>query len=492
MRIHLHSATLGFLLLGILIYLPANISAGPQNYLKNCFDNQVMPLHGRYLCLTYNESANVLGHDFEPWKQTNYLYNGKVWCDANDFLKSDTLNGKSKAYYSKTQFDKSTLLFQDYGDDSLYPATLNMYTDYILQTARYTPILLINYFYRIFPAPEAQSDTSVAVYKLIIHKTVVRLFIRKQNSLLEKAVMMYNDDMLGDVENTYSYRGYSEIKRLYYPGVVAIDKIGNKVHDEIRISSGTIVSIAPALLNKPSGYSLKDDAETTPEISTEKYNENIYFVNLKHTESKSAIVVLKDFIAVIEDTLSSANGELIINEARKIAPDKPIKYFAFGHHHPWYLGGVRPFIHIGATILTVKDDVPYVEYLASAEHTLQPDSLQLQPKSLKTEEIGMNETITDGDYQMEIYFIGDKSMHTNDYLVFYFPKEKLLLEGDLIWIPQTGEMKKANKRQAGLYNAIKDLGIDVDTIIQHWPIGERYGVKSVIPFGELEESVNIK
>ncbi len=104
----------------------------------------------------------------------------------------------------------------------------------------------------------------------------------------------------------------------------------------------------------------------------------------------------------------------------------------------------------------------------------------------------MNKTITDGDYKMEIYFIGDKSAHTNDYLLFYFPAEKLLLEGDLAWISETGEIKKANKRQAGLYNAIKELGLEVETVIQEWPVGNRYGVKSVIPFSELEQSVNVK
>jgi hypothetical protein len=91
-----------------------------------------------------------------------------------------------------------------------------------------------------------------------------------------------------------------------------------------------------------------------------------------------------------------------------------------------------------------------------------------------------------------IYLIGDKSVHTNDYLLFYFPAERLLLEGDLAWIPQDGELKKAGKRQAGLYNSIKELGIPVDTICQQWPVGNRYEVKSVFPFSELEESVIAK
>jgi hypothetical protein len=55
---------------------------------------------------------------------------------------------------------------------------------------------------------------------------------------------------------------------------------------------------------------------------------------------------------------------------------------------------------------------------------------------------------------MVVYFIGQKSQHTKDYLIYYFPKEKLLFEDDLVRIAKEGEMKKAGGRQAGLYNAI--------------------------------------
>ena len=99
--------------------------------------------------------------------------------------------------------------------------------------------------------------------------------------------------------------------------------------------------------------------------------------------------------------------------------------------------------------------------------------------------------ISDGNYEMEIYYIGKKSDHTVDYQVYYFPKEKLLFQDDLIWIKREGAIKKAGARQIGLYNAIKELNLKVDTIIQSWPVSD-YGVKTVIPFLDLEQSVMIK
>jgi glyoxylase-like metal-dependent hydrolase (beta-lactamase superfamily II) len=252
-----------------------------------------------------------------------------------------------------------------------------------------------------------------------------------------------------------------------------------------------MVKLPAPLLTRPADYKIKPDTVIKPDISIEKYSDNIHFVLLKHTDGRAMIVEFADFLVVTEAPLNSENGELIIQEARKIAPGKPIKYFLFSHFHPDYTGGMRSFVHAGATVLCCSTDVPYVTYLAAAPHSLQPDNLEREPVALKTEEINDTKVITDGKYTMNIYFMGDKSEHTNDYLLYYFPKEKMLFEGDLAFISKEGPPQKASKRQAGLYNAIKEIGIDVQTVSQSWP-AENYGVKWQFPFAELEQSVNVK
>jgi hypothetical protein len=132
-----------------------------------------------------------------------------------------------------------------------------------------------------------------------------------------------------------------------------------------------------------------------------------------------------------------------------------------------------------------------VRYIAEAPHTLNPDALQKEAKMLQTEDIINEKTISDGTFEMKIYCIGKKSEHTNDYLVYYFPSEKLLFEDDLVWINREGEIRKAGKRQAGLYNALKDLKLDIKTIVQSWPVAD-YGVKTVIPFEDLEKSMTVE
>lgn len=480
-----------FLLIAILASTVMQTNAQSTNCLKECWKKQVKSLKNNCITFSFSENRNELAHNFKPWQESNYNSFGIVWCNAGIFMKSDSLILNGKKYNSKTQWNKSTLLFLDYGDKELFAVTENMYQNQVFKTIRYSPISLINYFFDKKISSDKESNEDFAVYKTIINKTIVKLYIRKSDNLLDKVTTLSDDELFGDVLSSFTYSDYSTTDKLFYPTTIQIEKINGKVEDEVKITSANLTSDVPQLLNQPTDYKLKVESETKPEIEVEKYSENIHFIELRHTDDRIMVVEFNNFVLVAEAPLNSRNGALIINEVKKIAPDKPIKYFVFGHHHPHYLGGMRPFIYKEATVLCVKNNVEYVKYLANAQHTLNPDSLQLQPKQLHAKEIRDSFAITDGKFEMRIYFIGEKSEHTNDYLIYYFPTEKLLFEDDLVWIARKGEIRKASGRQVGLYNAIKERGLDVKTIVQSWPVAD-YGVKTMIPLDDLEKSMRTK
>lgn len=478
-------------LFSLLIFPLFSAQNGKTNPLQACWEKQVKLQEGNYFVFSYQEKLNELYHSQEPWQQLNYAGKGTIWYNQDNFLKQDTLVSGRRTLYSKIHFTKTELLFQDHGDKNLSAITKSMFLDQTFETARYTPATLINYFFVQKIPEDKTSNKEFSLYKTRINKTIVTLFIRNSDKLLEKITTLQHDDLHGDLLNTFTYSDYSTRGSLAYPKTIRIEKVNGKIHDEVSILTTDLVGALPSLLEKPADYTIGEDIVEKPETKTEKYSEAIHFIDMPHTGSKVTVVEFSDFLLVAEAPLNSQNGELIISEAKKIAPGKPIKYFTFGHHHPHYLGGMRAFIHKEVTILSVREDLPYLGYLANAPHTIEPDSLQLQPKPYKIEEIKDSMTISDGNFEMKIYFIGKKSGHTSDYLLYYFPAEKLLLEGDLIWIEKEGEIKKAGKNQAGVYYAIKDLGIEVETIVQTWGI-EFGAYKSVIPFEDLERSVNVK
>lgn len=478
-----------FLLL-LALCSPPPARAKAPDYLQACWRQQVQPLRSSPVSFRYRETLAQLEHSFQPWQATDYTGAGRVWSSPDRFLKSDTLRRGTSTYFSQTQHTPATLLFQDYGDKQLTPVTEAKYLEYPVQAARYAPALLIQYLVARPHVPVPESTPQLAVYQGRLGGAVVRLFIDTHDGRLRKVTALSDDDLFGDVLTTYTYEDYATLGKLAYARRVVVDKINGKLTDHVTILAAMPAAV-PTLPTAPAGYALAPAAPSPPAPTVEQHGPHLHLIGLAHTDDKVLVVEFDTFLLVAEAPLNSANGELIIAEARKIAPSKPIRYFVAGHYHPHYLGGVRPFVQRGATVLTAAGTAPYVQYLAAAPHTLRPDSLQLRPRPLKIEVIAARKTIAENGFEMQIHLIGSKSQHTNDYLIYYFPTEKVLFEDDLAWVPRQGEIKKASARQAGLYHAVRELGLDVKTVLQSWPVKD-YGVKTVIPFGDLEQAMLVK
>ena len=481
-----------FLSLALLIGDVVTVSAKPHDYLRACWRQQGQPLKDNYLVFSCRETVNELEHNLMPWQTTAYAGRGTVWVAADRFLKQDTLTAvaRQRTYFSSTQRSATSLLYRDYGDKDLFAATQGMQQDYVFRAARYSPLSLLAYFQQHHVVADATTSAGLASYQTTINQTVVRLFIRQRDALVDHVTLLGPDELLGDLTTTFRYLDYAHLGQLAYATRVQVEKTNGKVTDEVQLRPATVQATAPTLLTAPADYHLLASAEIKPEIRVETYRPHLHFVELKHTNDRALVVEFDQFLLVAEAPLSSQNGELLIEAAQKLAPSKPIRYFVAGHHHPHYLGGVRPFVQRGATVLVGAGDEAYVRYLATAPHTLHPDSLQRHPRPVQVEEIPLHgsKTITDGRFEMQIYCIGAQSAHTNDYLLYYFPSEKLLFEDDLAGIPQQGPVRKASARQAGLYQAIQDLHLDVETVVQSWPVGTA-GIKTVFPFTDLAQSM---
>ena len=161
----------------------------------------------------------------------------------------------------------------------------------------------------------------------------------------------------------------------------------------------------------------------------------------------------------------------------------------FGHHHPWYLGGLRAMVHAGATVLSMPIDTSYLSQLVSFKHEIHPDSLEMEPRPLKLQTLDSINTFSDGNFSMQVYHIGEPSKHTDDYLIYYFPKEKLLFEDDLSGLDTSKPLRAANEREKGLYDGIKKYQLSPTTIAQSWPVKKPGDV--IFPYSLLEASVKL-
>ncbi|WP_142685780.1 hypothetical protein [Chitinophaga polysaccharea] len=457
-----------------------------KNELVLCFDRQVKPLLSSPISLAYEEKLSQLEHNAVPWQATEYTGRGSLGYGNDFFYKQDTLRIRDKVFYSLTNFNALGYQFRDYGDKQNSVVTYRMKEEFPVTAARYAPVLLLQHLAKAAKINEAAGNKFYAVYTGEIGRYRVSLFIGKVKHTLDSIQVRYYDGLYGDLTDVYHYSDYRQFGTLSYPARVTISKNNKRLQDTVFLTRKEKIPVAPQELYSPEGYKLTEEQAVKTEVNVTRYSDHIYFAELKHTDDRSMIVVFKDFVLVAEAPLNSENGDLIINEARKIAPGLPIRYFVFGHHHPHYIGGIRSFVHAGASILTVPENLSYVQSLITAQHSLNPDKLQLEAKPLKTLLIKDSLRIADSSFALNIYHIGKQSMHTDDYLIYYFPSEKMLFQDDLVWIPTDGAQRKASPRQRGLYSAIKNLGLDIEVIVQSWPVNNE-GVMTIIPFKVLED-----
>jgi glyoxylase-like metal-dependent hydrolase (beta-lactamase superfamily II) len=155
----------------------------------------------------------------------------------------------------------------------------------------------------------------------------------------------------------------------------------------------------------------------------------------------------------------------------KLVPNKPIRFVINSHQHFDHSGGLRTYVHIGATIITQwLNHAFYVrDFINYAPRTLQPDMVSLWPptelaEGYQYEAVRENYVLSDNTRNLNIYYV-NPLQHADGMLIAYLPKEKLLIEADLVNtnvpLPAT-----ATKDQQTFYREVHEqLKLDVSQIV---------------------------
>jgi glyoxylase-like metal-dependent hydrolase (beta-lactamase superfamily II) len=201
-------------------------------------------------------------------------------------------------------------------------------------------------------------------------------------------------------------------------------------------------------------------------------------------DPNSQLVEFKDFSVIVESSVTEGRALANIAEAKRLLPNKPVRYHVNTHHHSDHSAGVRAFVAEGSTIITHDMNKKfYDEVVLKSPHALAPDTLSRNPKAARfvyVKDKGKY-VITDGDRTMEIYHVDNG--HAANLLMSYLPKEKLLLITDIF---NDFGMPRPNDPPAGIVSPyyaalgerIKELKLDVQ-----W-LAPSHGTK-VLPVARL-------
>jgi glyoxylase-like metal-dependent hydrolase (beta-lactamase superfamily II) len=226
--------------------------------------------------------------------------------------------------------------------------------------------------------------------------------------------------------------------------------------------------------------SVKQAALPPVKVESQKLAEGVWW--LGGGTHHSVLVEYPTYLTMIEAPLNEERSLAVIAEAKKLVPNKPIKYLVNTHQHFDHSGGIRTYIAEGATVITNAMYKPFYEQAYKAPRTLAPDKLSQNPKKAAFVTVKDKYVLADGGRSIEILHV-ENDNHNEGILMVYFPKEKILVEADdYTPIPPNGPppAPRAVAFTNNLYANIERLKLDVATVA---PL---HGF--VVPFAQLQKA----
>lgn len=284
---------------------------------------------------------------------------------------------------------------------------------------------------------------------------------------------LFHHERFGDSREEVRYEEWRPEGAADMPGRTVVLRNGVEV---ARLSFNPAETIAPADMPRVPFAAAEDQpthAIHRADIMFRQAADGLFTVDFDSLNTRVFVAEFSDHLLVFEGAYSARVCQVLADAARERF-GKPVRWFAFSHLHGQYIGGVRSWVHEGATIVVPPTTAPLIQRMVDAPNSLAPDAQQLDPKPLSVEQVPKRRHFEDAANALDLYNID--SGHTDEYLIAYLPRQRVLLSGDLFFLrpgkPVAGRSQK-------LCETVASLGLDPDQVLVTWPLSG-YGTKSMI------------
>lgn len=291
----------------------------------------------------------------------------------------------------------------------------------------------------------------------------ISLYFDARTNLLARTEQLDSHAHLGDVTFGNIFSDYQTIGNVRIPRkrLTFVNQFitGENEYAEVKLDFAG----GEKLLEVPAGYVERAQAAANAEVMR-KVGDGVYLIERVGQAYRVMFVEFEDYVMVLETPSDSNVSKAVIKLVRQTVPNKPIRYVSFSHFHFDHTGGLREYIAEGATIVVPPGNRTFVEQIAKSKFTLKPDTLARNPRPPMIETFRQKRTFTDGKRTVELYSIGPTS-HVDEMIMFYFPKEKILFQGDMFSPLDSGSIPPIIEINHELLKKVEELGLDVETLI---------------------------
>jgi glyoxylase-like metal-dependent hydrolase (beta-lactamase superfamily II) len=296
---------------------------------------------------------------------------------------------------------------------------------------------------------------------------VINGYVNDQN-IVDRVETWLGENIMGDMHILATYTGWKD-----FGGVMAPTKVvqtrGGWPFFEVNVTAAkanppdvaTLVPApAPAGGRGGAGGGAPPGAAPAMTVTSEKLGDGLYRLTTGPGSYDSVIVEFKDYTMMLEAGQSEARALAYIAETKKLIPNKPIRYVFNTHPHADHTGGLPTLVAEGATIITQKNNVEFLDKALNTPRTLLNDTLAKNPKKAKIEAVDEKKIYSDGTRTVEMYHVAPVP-HSNGLMIAYIPKEKILFQGDFSVTPG----QPANDHVKALVPILEKLNLDFNRYI---------------------------
>jgi glyoxylase-like metal-dependent hydrolase (beta-lactamase superfamily II) len=299
------------------------------------------------------------------------------------------------------------------------------------------------------------------------------------DNLVTRVDTWLENPVFGDMLVSTKYSDYRDNMGLKYPTAIVQERGGWPTFDAQILGAHANPANLTALMTPPpppagaGGPPPGGPPPAPPAAASERLANGVYRITGGYV---ALAVEFNDHILIFEPAgQNEARAQAIIAEAKRVIPNKPIRYGVLTHHHFDHTSGIGAVVAEGVTLVTHEVNEEFLEEALSGARTLAPDAMARAGKKAVIETVGDKRVFTDGTQTVEIHAIKGLP-HADGMLIAYIPSARIVAYADMFNLP-TANNPVPNPPVVGTQVFVANLerlGLDWENVISvHAPNPDR-------------------
>lgn len=287
------------------------------------------------------------------------------------------------------------------------------------------------------------------------------------DKLLTHIETRLDDPVFGDMLVTADFGSYREFSGVQFPTSLVIGQ-GGFTTLNLGINAMTPNTTASAEPPPRQGGPGGGGGGGAPQPQGEAITEVAPGIFVSNGAYQSVIVEMQEAIVIIDGLQNDARAAQIIEQAKSVIPNKPIRYVISTHAHFDHANGLRAFMAEGATLITHTTNAEFFRQSLAMPRTLRGESQSGPVPFIHVLGVGDFFALSDPENRIELHRL-QGNIHADDMLVAWLPGIKAVVEADVLqpWINPVfgGNGDKPHPFLMHLDQELQRLKLDYDKFI---------------------------